>query len=335
MKFHYQSLKSFHTFRTNIFAKKIIIVRTIKKLISIYKKYRKQKLPFLILGEGSNVLFTHNYHGIIIINKIVGINIHTKKKYWLLHVKGGVKWHNLVKYTIQKKIYGLENLALIPGSVGAAPIQNIGAYGIEFKNVCKYVDVLSLKNSTITRIKTKNCLFSYRNSIFKKQNNPDCIIVAVGIKLPNKWSPTLSYFELKKLNPKTITAYKIFCYICKLRRKKIPDPKKTGNAGSFFKNPIIEKKKIYELIRKYRNIPYFFDENDKMIKISAGWLIEQCKLKGFSIGNAKIYHKKALILINKNNLATPQEIITLSQIIILNVEKKFKITLKPEVKIIN
>ncbi|AAO26785.1 UDP-N-acetylenolpyruvoylglucosamine reductase [Buchnera aphidicola str. Bp (Baizongia pistaciae)] len=334
MKTYYTSLKKFHTFKINVFAKKIIIVKTIKTLIKTWKKCNQENLPFLLLGKGSNVLFTKNYNGFVVVNRISGITIHEQKDYWLLHVKGGTKWNNLVKYTIQKKIYGLENLALIPGTVGAAPIQNIGAYGVEFKDVCQYVDVLYLNNSKIVRINSNNCLFGYRDSIFKKKHNPNSIILSVGIKLPKTWKPKISHLELQKLSFKNITSHQIFHYICKLRKKKLPNPKKIGNAGSFFKNPIIKKNKAHKIICEYKDLP-FYPEPHGMIKLSAGWLIEKCKLKNFSVGNAKIYHKQALILINKNNLATSKNIIKLAKIIISKVKKKFDITLELEVQIIN
>jgi len=331
---YHQSLKFFHTFKINVFAKNIIIVKTIEKLINIWKKCKKYNLPFLILGEGSNIIFNNNYRGIVVINQITGITICETSDYWSLHVKGGVKWHKLVKYTIKRGIYGLENLALIPGSVGAAPIQNIGAYGVEFKDICQYVDILFLNNLKITRINVENCLFSYRNSIFNRQRNLHYIIYAVGIKLPKAWNPITSYLNLTTCNFKNITAHKIFHHISKLRKTKIPNPKKIGNAGSFFKNPIINKQQAYNLMYKYRTLPYFL-QNNGMIKISAGWLIEACKLKGFSIGHAEIYRKQALILINKNNAATSKEVIQLARKIAYCVKQKFNITLESEVKIIH
>lgn len=334
MKPYNQSLKFFHTFKINLFAKKIIIVKNKTSLIKIWKTCKKRNIKFILLGEGSNVLFLKNYNGIVAINKITGITIEEQKKHWLLNVKGGVKWHSLIKYTMQKKIYGLENLALIPGSVGSAPIQNIGAYGIEFKDICDYVDLLSLNNSKIIRVYKNECCFNYRNSIFTKKYNHNHIIYSVGIKLSKNWIPNLSYLKFNSPHYKNnITPQKIFYQICKIRKKKLPNPNKIGNAGSFFKNPIVNSKYAKKLIQQYHNLPYYPQKNGT-IKLSAGWLINQCRLKKLSIGYARIYKKNSLVLINKNNLATANEIITLANIIVYYVKKKFDIILKPEVNII-
>ncbi|QCI25282.1 UDP-N-acetylmuramate dehydrogenase [Buchnera aphidicola (Sitobion avenae)] len=329
--FSNQSLKDLNTFRIDVTAKKIIFVKTIQSLINISKTCQSSKIPYIILGEGSNILFLENYAGVVIINRIKGIKIIEKKDSWLLYVFSGEKWHDLVKLTLNLGILGLENLALVPGCIGSAAIQNIGAYGLEFKDICQYVDVLSLKNNTYTRIKKKFCKFSYRNSIFKKKYNHEYAIVGVGIKLSKLWHPIIFSSLENYISPKNITAYKIFNTICTIRKKKIPNPKNIGNAGSFFKNPVITKKKAQQLIRLYK-IPNYPQKNG-LIKISGGWLIEHCSLKNIQIGDATIHKQQMLVLINKKS-ATAQEILKLAKIIHRSILKKFNISLKPEIDFI-
>ncbi|QCO70629.1 UDP-N-acetylmuramate dehydrogenase [Buchnera aphidicola] len=326
-----QSLKDLNTFAIDVTAKKIIFVKSIKSLINISKICQLSNIPYIILGEGSNILFLENYRGIVIINRIKGIKITEKKHTWLLYVFSGEKWHDLVKLTLNLGIFGLENLALIPGCIGSAAIQNIGAYGLEFKDVCEYVDVLSLKNNTTKRINKKSCKFSYRNSIFKNQYNHDYAIIGVGIKLSKKWHPIIFSSLESYIKPINITACNIFNIICKIREKKIPDPKKTGNAGSFFKNPIIKKEKAQKLQYLYK-IPYYPEKNG-LVKISGAWLIENYKFNNIKIGDASIHKKQKLIIINKKN-ATPKDIIKLAKIIHICVFKKFGVLLEPEIDFI-
>ncbi|ADP65871.1 UDP-N-acetylenolpyruvoylglucosamine reductase [Buchnera aphidicola str. TLW03 (Acyrthosiphon pisum)] len=329
--FSSQSLKDLNTFAIDVTAKKIIFVKTIQSLIDISKICQLSNIPYIILGEGSNVLFLENYVGVVIINRIKGIKIVEKKNFWLLHVFSGEKWHNLVKLTLNLGILGLENLALIPGCIGSAAIQNIGAYGLEFKDVCQYVDILSLRDNTIKRIYKNSCKFSYRNSIFKDQYKNEHAVIRVGMKLSKKWRPIVFSSLENYITLINITAYKIFNIICKIRKKKLPDPKKIGNAGSFFKNPLIKKKKAQKLINLYK-VPNYPQKNG-LVKISAAWLIENYKFKHLQIGDAAIHKKQKLILINKKN-ATAQEIIKLAKIIHKCILKKFNILLEPEVDLI-
>ncbi|XBC38230.1 MAG: UDP-N-acetylmuramate dehydrogenase [Buchnera aphidicola (Floraphis choui)] len=327
-----QSLKRFHTFKINEYAKKIIIIRNINTLIKIWKTCKKKEISFLILGEGSNTLFSKYYNGIVAINKIKGIKITETRKNWLIYAKGGVKWHNLVTHTLNVGIYGLENLAFIPGTVGAAPIQNIGAYGLEFKDICDYIEIFSLTYRNVIKIKNKYCMFKYRDSIFKNANYYNYIILAVGIKLPKKWIPNVSYLSLQNLDRNNLTAYTIFNHIKRIRNEKFPNLNIIGHAGSFFKNPIINKNCAKKLLFKYKNLPNYPESNNN-IKISAGWLIEQCQLKGYSIGGAQVCQNQALVLINKYK-ATAKDVLTLANIVQNKVKQKFNIFLELEIKII-
>ncbi|QIE01808.1 UDP-N-acetylmuramate dehydrogenase [Buchnera aphidicola] len=327
-----QSLKNLNTFAIDITAKKIVFVKTIAQLIAISKKCKLYNIPYIILGEASNILFLKNYKGVVIFNRIKGIKIVEQDDSWLLHVNSGEKWHHLVKLTVNLGIFGLENLALIPGCIGSAAIQNIGAYGLEFKDICQYVEIISLKNRSKMKIYNRFCLFSYRNSIFKHKYNHEYAIIKVGIKILKNWKPIILSSIKNYIQTKHVNGHQIFNIICKIRKNKLPDPKKTGNAGSFFKNPIITKKKLQTLVPFYRKIPYFLEKNG-LIKISAGWLIEKYQFNNIQIGDATIYQKQKLILINKNN-ATPQDIIQLARIIYSCILKKFNIALEPEIDFI-
>ncbi|QFQ31901.1 UDP-N-acetylmuramate dehydrogenase [Buchnera aphidicola] len=328
-----KSLKDLNTFSIDVTAKRIIFIRTIKSLIDICQKCYSSNIPYVILGEGSNVLFLENYKGIVIINRIKGIKIKEKKHHWLLHVFSGEKWHDLVKYTLRMGFFGLENLALIPGCLGSAAIQNIGAYGLEFQNICQYVDIISLKHKKIIRIEKNLCKFSYRDSIFKHKYTQGYAVIAVGIKILKKWKPIIFDALLKNISINQINPYEIYNNICKIRKKKLPNLNKLGNAGSFFKNPIISKKDTKKILSLYVNIPHYFYINGS-IKISAAWLIEKCNFNKIQIGDAAIYKKQKLILINRNT-ANPKEILILAKIIQKSILKKFKILLEPEIDFIN
>ncbi|BBA84645.1 UDP-N-acetylenolpyruvoylglucosamine reductase [endosymbiont of Euscepes postfasciatus] len=330
------SIKKIHSFRLNSKAKKIIKIHSVIDLINIYNMLIIKKINFIIIGNGTNTIFLNNFNGIIIINKILGIKNKSDKINWKLHINSGENWNKIIKYTLKNKIFGLENLAMIPGKIGSASIYNIGAYGSEFKNFCEYVDILNLKNNKIIRFSNKDCKFSYRNSIFKNKNNKKNIfILSIGLIIPKKWKPNIShsifnnkYFFIKK----NITANKIYNFICKIRKKNIPNYNIYGNSGSFFINPIINKKKIKYLKKKYNNIPYSLEKKYKY-KIYGGWLIEQCGIKGLIIENFFINDKNSLIIINKGNY-NGYNLISIIKIIYYIVLIKFNVKLELEVFLI-
>ncbi|WP_159714609.1 UDP-N-acetylmuramate dehydrogenase [Blochmannia endosymbiont of Camponotus nipponensis] len=331
MKYHFR-LKSLNTFSINVFAKNIVTAHNEHTLLQFWKKAYNKGEPVLILGGGSNILFLENYIGTILLNRIKGVFITENKIAWRLHVGAGERWDELVVYTIHKNIPGLENLACIPGCVGAAPIQNIGAYGIELSQICEYVDVIDLYSEKKIRFTCAECDFKYRNSIFR-----DClkryVVVFVGLRLLKNWKPILNYSGLSHLNKYHITSRQIFNVVRRIRHKKLPDPVLVGNAGSFFKNPIIDIKMAACLFQNYPNIPYYY-QKDGRIKLSAGWLIEHCRLKGCVFGEAAIYPRQALVLINTRKIATGTEIAALALYVYNKVADKFKIYLQPEVRLI-
>jgi len=238
----------------------------------------------------------------------------------------------LVKSTLEKGITGLENLALIPGMVGSAPIQNIGAYGVELKDVCEYVDVLNLHTGQTERLDRDACEFGYRDSIFKHRYQSGYVIVAVGMILPKQWRPILTYGDLKTLNPVTANAWDVYQAVCEMRQSKLPDPKITGNVGSFFKNPVISQAQASLLLARFPSMPNYPLASGET-KLAAGWLIDQCALKGFRMGGAAVHQQQALVLINADD-ATPDDIVALARTVRTRVGEKFDVWLEPEVRFI-
>lgn len=326
------SLKPFNTFGIQANAKRITLVESVNELIAAWTDALSNQQAAMILGEGSNVLFLNDFNGTVIVNRIKGMSITEQTDAWLLHVGAGENWHQLVEKTLQQGIPGLENLALIPGCVGSSPIQNIGAYGIELKQVCQYVDCIDLNNGQPLRLDSEQCQFGYRESIFKQADYKHYAIVAVGIRLPKAWQPVLTYGSLTQLDPETVTAQQIFDCVCEMRTSKLPDPKVTGNAGSFFKNPVITQEQAQTLLVHYPNAPHY-RQPDGQVKLAAGWLIDQCQLKGHQIGGAAVHRQQALVLINANN-ASSEDIVALAHYVRQQVGNKFNVWLEPEVRFI-
>lgn len=325
-------LKSFNTFAIEAKAKSVCVAESVKSLHQQWIEAKNHQLPVLILGEGSNILFIEDFDGVVILNRIKGVEVVETAEYWYVNAAAGENWHQFVNLLMSKGIYGVENLALIPGCVGSAPIQNIGAYGLELKDICEYVDILSLDTGDVTRMQAKECRFGYRDSIFKHEYQYTHVIVGVGFKLSKQWSPKLTYGDLAQLDPATVTPQQIFHLVCNTRSKKLPDPSIIGNVGSFFKNPIISKEKALFIKQKHSMCPQYPQE-DGTIKIAAGWLIDQCGLKGYELGGAAVHTQQALVLINKNQ-ATGCDVVNLAKYVSQLVYKHFDIQLEPEVRFI-
>lgn len=330
-----QSLLNYNSFKIDAIANLFAIVKNKKDILDLLSNQKINKKPKLILGGGSNILITKNISGLVIHNKIKGIKIiQEDKESAMIQVGAGENWDDFVKWSTQHKFYGIENLSLIPGSVGAAPIQNIGAYGVELKDVFIKLEAINLTNSETQIFNKSDCLFSYRESAFKKQLKNKFIITKVFIKLKKTKKINLNYHilkeKIKQLGLKKLDSQKIREIIIEIRNSKLPNPKKIGNAGSFFKNPIINQEQLIELQKKYPEIPFFKKEK---IKIPAAWLIEKLNWKGYQEESCGVYEKHALILINHNK-ATGQEIANLSKNIKHSVYEKFNITLEEEVCIL-
>ncbi len=295
------------------------------------------KSPLLILGGGSNLLFTQDFQGLVARNEIKGIQlIKEDEDSYYVNAAGGENWHRFVLYCLENNFFGLENLSLIPGNVGASPMQNIGAYGVEIKDVFDSLEAYHLTDKIIHRFEAKDCEFGYRESVFKNKFRNQFVILNVTFRLKKKSDLHIAYGaieqELAKMHIKDITARSISEAIIRIRTSKLPDPAVLGNAGSFFKNPVISNQLFEKIHAQYPDMPGFALQNGQ-IKTAAGWLIEQCGWKGYRKGDAGCYEKQALVLVNYGK-AKGKEINELAGSIIESVAKKFNIHLEREVNII-
>ena len=328
------SLKKFNSFNIDVVAKEFIQINSVKELIDLQKNSKNKNKLFI--GGGSNILFTNNFEGLVVHINLKGISVKKiNENFSEIKVMSGENWNELVNWCIENNLGGLENLSLIPGNVGAAPIQNIGAYGVELKDVFISCEVYDLNTEKLNVYNLNDCKFGYRDSIFKKNKN--LIVVSVKMKLSSKNHKINSSYggindELKKLNIKEPTIKDISNVVCDIRNKKLPNPNKIGNAGSFFKNPIVNSKKINWLKENFNNIPFYkIDENN--YKIPAAWLIETSGFKGKDFGNFGVHKTQPLVLVNYGK-ASGSDINKLSLSIKEVVNKLFKIELETEVNII-
>lgn len=304
-------------------------VAQVDDLQQLVTKPELTDLPRLVLGGGSNVLFCNDFAGLVVLNRLKGIQLQDEGEHWLLHVAAGEEWHQLVCHALQQGWYGLENLALIPGTVGAAPVQNIGAYGVELASFCAYVEAFNWQSGQLERIDAADCHFGYRDSIFKHEYQDSHFITAVGLRLPKAWTPVLAYGPLAALGDAP-TAQAIFDTVCATRRAKLPDPAVLGNAGSFFKNPVVTRALADTLKQQYPHMPCY-PAGEGQAKLAAGWLIDQCGLKGFAIGRAAVHQEQALVLVNLGG-ASAMELIALAAHVCDSVEQKFGVVLEHEVR---
>ena len=329
------SLKQHNTFCIDVRARYFFEFTNYKELFSLLNNNKFSDIPKLILGAGSNILFIRDFDGIIIHPKIKGKKIIVENEQSVLIKAGaGESWDDFVEYSVSNNYQGIENLSLIPGTVGASPIQNIGAYGVEVKNVIENVEAVNLETQEIRIFSNKECKFGYRDSIFKNGHKNKYIITYVTFHLNRhtilKTSASSEIDkELEKSNKIDIT--NIRKAIINIRSRKLPDPKEIGNAGSFFKNPFINIKKADELKKLYPSIPFYSDKSKE--KVPAAWLVEQCGWKGRRIGDAGIHKNHSLILINYGK-ATGNDILHLAKQIQQSVIRKFNIKLETEVNII-
>ncbi|MDG2955083.1 UDP-N-acetylmuramate dehydrogenase [Bisgaard Taxon 10/6] len=327
-----KSLLSFNTFSIAANAENIVEITELSQFHAAWRNAQDAGQPVLVLGQGSNVLFLKDFRGTVLVNRLQGIEHKEDANFHYLHVNGGENWHHLVEWSLEQGIFGLENLALIPGCAGSAPVQNIGAYGVEFKDVCDYVEVLDLAQNKTFRLTNAECRFGYRDSVFKHRYGDDFIVVAIGLKLSKNWKPVLKYGALNELDPSAVSAKRVFDEVCAIRRAKLPDPQQIGNAGSFFKNPIVTEEQYQTLRAEYPTMPCY-PQSEGFVKLAAGWLIDQCRLKGYQLGGAAVHEKQALVLVNKGN-ATGSDVVELAHHIRQAVAAKFDVYLVPEVRFI-
>ncbi|MCL4139688.1 UNVERIFIED_CONTAM: hypothetical protein GTU68_054002 [Idotea baltica] len=328
------SLQPYNTFGIDVNAKQFITIETIKDLHTLLEKEK----DFFILGGGSNILLTQDIDKLVVHIAFKGIEIvETHKNDVIVKVAAGENWHQFVLWCIENDLGGVENMSLIPGNVGTAPIQNIGAYGVELKDTCVKVEAVEIATGNTKVFSNVECTFGYRNSIFKNELKGKYIIKNVFFKLTkNNHNLNSSYgaiqSELEKNGITVPTIKNISDAVIAIRRSKLPDPKELGNSGSFFKNPVIFNLVFQELQKQHPNVPHYKVSKTET-KVPAGWLVEQCGFKGKRIGNTGSHKNQALVLVNYGN-ASGKEVYELSKHIQKTVLDKFGITIEAEVNII-
>lgn len=331
------SLKPYNTFGIDVSAKYFSTFNNIEQLQAILENNDLNSLPRLILGGGSNMLFTKNFEGIVLRNRIPGIEVvNEDSAYWFVKSGAGVLWHDLVLWCIDRGYQGIENLSLIPGTAGAAPIQNIGAYGVELKDTFYQLEAIDLTTGKLIVYDKEACDFGYRQSVFKSELKGRFIITSIILALRKQPQYNVSYGaitqELSKMGVESPDAKSISQAVVKIRQSKLPDPAKIGNAGSFFKNPEVSASQ-YELLHKSFPDMVSYPLPDGNYKLAAGWLIEQCGWKGKVVGNTGSHKDQALVLVNYGN-ATGNEIRDLAYQILDSVKQRFGVAIEPEVNII-
>jgi UDP-N-acetylmuramate dehydrogenase len=330
------SLKKYNTFGMDVFARYFYAFSTVDQMQEIGASDTFKHYPVLVLGGGSNMLLTTNYEGLVIKNEIPGIELISEdENHYFVKVGAGVDWHEFVLYCLEKNYAGVENLALIPGKVGASPMQNIGAFGVEMKDVFHSLEAIHIYDLNLVTFYNSDCEFGYRESIFKNKCKNQFVITSVTFRL-NKipvYKTAYGAIEdaLQEMKVDTLSIQHIAQAVMRIRNSKLPNPTVLGNAGSFFKNPEIEAVQFDTLKNYFPNISGYKTDGGK-IKIAAGWLIEQAGWKGFRQGDAGCHDKQALVLVNHGN-ATGTEIFELSEKIISSVHEKFGIFLHREVNI--
>ena len=331
------SLKPYNTFGIDAQARYFSAFSSVEQLNALFSHQLPTANRQLILGGGSNILLTKNYDGIVLKNEIAGIEL-IKEDHNHVYVKvgAGENWHQFVLHCLKHNYAGVENLSLIPGNVGASPMQNIGAYGVEIKDVFHGLEAFHLKEKRTETFSLNDCKFDYRESIFKKKYKDQFVITSVTYRLNKQPHFNTTYgainSELEKMGVKELSIQAISQAVINIRSSKLPDWREIGNAGSFFKNPIISQQQLSGLKQKFPNI-VSFPAGEGHAKLAAGWLIEQCGWKGHREGDAGCYPRQALVLVNYGN-ARGKEIYALSVKIIQSVKEKFGVQLEREVNII-
>ena len=329
------SLRRHNTFGIDVIAQQFISYDSVDELITILNEIRDNQHHILHIGSGSNLLFTKNFDGIVLHSNIKFIEYVTQtEKEVIVRVGSGVVWDDFCAEMARRNFYGTENLSHIPGEVGAAAVQNIGAYGVEVESIIHEVETIETATGKRRVFQTKECEYGYRDSIFKNQLQGQHIVTAVVFRLSARPIVNLSYGQLQELRSQatTPTAQEIREAVIAIRKSKLPEPADLGSAGSFFKNPVVPIKFFQDLSTAYSNIPHYVI-NEQQIKIPAAWLIDQCGWKGKCHGGAAVYEKQPLIIVNKNQ-ATATDIMELATLIQNSVYEKFNINLHPEVNYI-
>jgi len=331
------SLKNFNTFGIDVSAKYFVEIGHEDELVELFMDPQWQQIERLVLGGGSNMLFVNDFDGLVIRMNIRGIEHRINHNEVFVEAGAGEVWNDLVNFCVAREYAGVENLSLIPGSVGASPIQNIGAYGVELKDVLYSCQAFEIATGTFRKFTNEDCRFGYRDSIFKNELKEKYIITSVKFKLSLTPNLNLKYGAMEQeltnrgiTNP---TIKDVSQVVSHIRVSKLPDPSTIGNAGSFFKNPVITADQFQEVYPKFPEVVNY-PAADGQVKLAAGWLIEQCGWKGKVVGHTGTWKNQALVLVNHGG-ATGEEVYSLSSQIIDSVYRKFGVLLEREVNIIN
>lgn len=327
------SLKPYNTFCLPAVARTLVRVTSDADVRRVVDHPELGVAPKFVLGGGSNIILTRDMPQIVIKVEVRGVRlVEERTDAWIVEAGAGEPWHGLVAHTLAQGWPGLENLALIPGTVGAAPVQNIGAYGVELKDRFESLDAVDLVTGRTSTLWPEICAFGYRDSVFKHSLAGRSVITRVRFRLPKPWQPVLGYLELERKMQETGVsapgAQQVFDWICAIRRAKLPDPALIGNAGSFFKNPVVTPEQCRDIIGRDPEIVHY-PMPDGSVKLAAGWMIDACGWKGKSVGQAGVYEKQALVLVNRGH-AIGSEVMTLARAIQESVYGRFGIRLEPE-----
>lgn len=329
------SLKGHNTFGMDVKCRRFIEFDTEDEVSRVVSGLTEADRPLLVIGGGSNILFTKDFEGTVLHSAIRGRHAVRMEGSVFLRCGSGEKWDDIVKLCVDNGLYGAENLSLIPGDVGASAVQNIGAYGVEAKDLIYKVEAIDIETGVKREFTNDECEYSYRWSKFKGEWKNRYVITYVTYKLSDIFVPHLQYgnilAELDKKGIKTPTVSQMRNVVIEIRKAKLPDPEIEGNAGSFFTNPIVDNSKYEQLVDEFVTVPHYQVGQDK-VKIPAGWMIEQCGWKGKTLGKAGVHSKQALVLVNKGR-ANGQDIVKLCNAIRKDVKDKFGIEINPEVNI--
>jgi len=331
------SLKHLNSFSVEASADRLLELESLQDLQIFTTDYRFDPDSDLILGAGSNILFAGNVAGTVVLNRIPGKKIiEDSDNEVLIEACAGENWHQLVLWSLDQGLSGIENLSLIPGLAGAAPIQNIGAYGVELADTLDSVEALNLESGKLCEFKQQNCHFEYRNSRFKSSDAGRYLITRIRLRLQRKFIAKLAYAglneELEAMGVTNPGAKQVSEAVICIRQRKLPDPQVSGNAGSFFKNPLLSRTAADLLQNDFTDLPVY-PVGNKEAKLSAAWLIEQCGWKGRCLGPAAVSEQHALVLVNKDN-ATGGDLLALAEAIQESVQNRFGIQLEPEPRIV-
>ncbi len=326
-------LRALNTFGVDATARRLVRVRSARDVRLVVDHPELGRAPKCVLGGGSNLLFTQDVDAVVVKVEIAGIRVLEDDAHsTLIEVGAGESWHGVVEWTLDQGYAGLENLARIPGTAGAAPVQNIGAYGLELADRLESVDVVDFVTGRSATLPAAHCRLGYRDSVFKRELAGKSVITAIRLRLPKPWAPVTGYADvqrwLQRHNLTDPSPREVFDAVCAIRQSKLPDPSKLGNVGSFFKNPVVNRTIRNEILEEHPDIVSYPLE-DGTYKLAAAWMIAACGWKGQSLGRAGVHEQQPLVLVNRGG-ASGTDILALAQAVQDSVQQKFGLRLEPE-----